>query len=258
MHESGGREGGHKTPSLVAKNERGTATCMSQHCFDADDIFNVIAKMERLDGRVRKLEANQQSYESSLTFLHDEMDEVKRQIASLLPVKDTVTALSEQRREITSSIDKIKQEARGKELLIVGIPQKPKEQLADVALSIATRLDIDLAKHDIEKIYRTQSKAMSVTFRSSEIRDSFYMARAKLRRDTVTSKTLGYTEDNIIYLNEKLTPDEHQLYYLAREKKRSLKYAYCWTYHSKIYLRKTKGNEAILISAKEDLDNVSA
>jgi archaellum biogenesis ATPase FlaH len=49
MHEAGGKDNGHKTPSLVAKDERGTATCMSRHCFYGDDIFDVIAKMERLD-----------------------------------------------------------------------------------------------------------------------------------------------------------------------------------------------------------------
>ena len=49
MHEVGGKESGHKTPSLVAKDERGTATCMSQSCFQADNIFGVIAKMEKLD-----------------------------------------------------------------------------------------------------------------------------------------------------------------------------------------------------------------
>ena len=49
MHELGGKGSGHKTPSLVAKDERGTATCMSRRCFDGDDIFDVIAKMEKLD-----------------------------------------------------------------------------------------------------------------------------------------------------------------------------------------------------------------
>ena len=49
MHEAGGKESGHKTPSLVAKDERGTATCMSRQCFDGDDIFGIIAKMERFD-----------------------------------------------------------------------------------------------------------------------------------------------------------------------------------------------------------------
>ena len=49
MHESGGKGAGHKTPSLVAKDITGTATCMSQGCFESDDIFGVIAKMENLD-----------------------------------------------------------------------------------------------------------------------------------------------------------------------------------------------------------------
>jgi len=49
IHEVGGKHKGHKTPSLVAKDERGTATCMSRGCFQSDDIFGVIAKMEHLD-----------------------------------------------------------------------------------------------------------------------------------------------------------------------------------------------------------------
>jgi hypothetical protein len=49
IHEVGGGSKGHKTPSLVAKDTIGTATCMSQNCFEADDIFGIIAKMEGLD-----------------------------------------------------------------------------------------------------------------------------------------------------------------------------------------------------------------
>ena len=49
LHEVGGKNNGHKTPSLVAKDNIGTATCLSQKCFEADDIFSVISKMEGLD-----------------------------------------------------------------------------------------------------------------------------------------------------------------------------------------------------------------
>ena len=51
MHEDGGKGKGHKTPSLVAKDNTGTATFMSRGCFESDDIFGVIAKMENLDIR---------------------------------------------------------------------------------------------------------------------------------------------------------------------------------------------------------------
>jgi DNA primase len=87
MHEDGGKGSGHKTPSLVAKDERGTATCMSQRCFEADDIFGVISKMENLDikndfSRVKEIacEVAGISYEGS--SLVDNKKPSKNQIVS--------------------------------------------------------------------------------------------------------------------------------------------------------------------------------
>lgn len=51
IHEVGGKQAGHKTPSLVAKDITGTATCLSRGCFESDDIFGIIAKMENIDVR---------------------------------------------------------------------------------------------------------------------------------------------------------------------------------------------------------------
>ena len=48
LHEQGGKANGHKTPSLVAKDEKGTATCLARGCFESDDIFGIISKMENL------------------------------------------------------------------------------------------------------------------------------------------------------------------------------------------------------------------
>jgi len=49
IHEIGEKGTGHRTPSLVAKDDVGTATCLSQGCFKNDDIFGVIAIIEGLD-----------------------------------------------------------------------------------------------------------------------------------------------------------------------------------------------------------------
>lgn len=48
IHEKGGKETGHKTPSLLAKDEVGNATCLSQQCLSGDDIFGVIQKVENI------------------------------------------------------------------------------------------------------------------------------------------------------------------------------------------------------------------
>lgn len=60
LHESGGKRKGHKTPSLVAKDSNGTATCLSRGCFSSDDIFGVIGKIESItDFNEQKIRACQ-------------------------------------------------------------------------------------------------------------------------------------------------------------------------------------------------------
>ena len=49
LHEQGGKSAGHKTASLVIHPDSQTITCMSQGCFQGEDAFGVIAKMEGLD-----------------------------------------------------------------------------------------------------------------------------------------------------------------------------------------------------------------
>ena len=48
-HEQGGRGTGHKTPSLALHPNSQTISCMSQRCFEGENIFGVIAKQEGLD-----------------------------------------------------------------------------------------------------------------------------------------------------------------------------------------------------------------
>lgn len=48
-HEHGGKAAGHQTPSLVVHPKSQTATCKSQGCFEGDDQFGIISKMEGLD-----------------------------------------------------------------------------------------------------------------------------------------------------------------------------------------------------------------
>ena len=46
IHEVGGKQTGHKTPSLVARDLHNTATCLSRGCLESDDIFSTIGKLE--------------------------------------------------------------------------------------------------------------------------------------------------------------------------------------------------------------------
>ena len=51
MHEKGGKDKGHKAPSLIAKDTHNRATCLSRRVFQSADIFGVMAKMEGMDIR---------------------------------------------------------------------------------------------------------------------------------------------------------------------------------------------------------------
>ncbi len=88
IHEAGGKNSGHKTPSLVAKDSTGTATCMSQNCFESDDIFGVIAKMENLDIRNDFTEVKKMACELAgiSTDFHIETPQIETKKDNLKPI----------------------------------------------------------------------------------------------------------------------------------------------------------------------------
>ena len=68
-------------------------------------------------------------------------------------------------------------------------------------------------------------------------------------------KDLKYN-NNLIFINEHLSPNNRKLFALASEKKHSLDYKYLWTKNGTIFMRKNDTAQAIIINDEEDIYNL--
>ena len=62
--------------------------------------------------------------------------------------------------------------------------------------------------------------------------------------------------NNIIFVNEHLSPNNRRLFALASAKKRELNFKFLWTKHGTAHLRKSKGSPVFSITCDVDLDKL--
>ena len=71
-----------------------------------------------------------------------------------------------------------------------------------------------------------------------------------------TSKDLGYTVSNKIFINENLTERRKEMFRDRLKVKKELHYSYIWTSNGRIYLQKDQNTPVVHINNKEDIQKL--
>lgn len=63
-------------------------------------------------------------------------------------------------------------------------------------------------------------------------------------------------KDNVIYINEQMTPQTKQIFWETKNMCKERNYNYVWFREGKIFVRKAQGTKAIRIKSKEDIKKI--
>ena len=63
----------------------------------------------------------------------------------------------------------------------------------------------------------------------------------------ITSKALGFLDENRMYISESLSPANHVLFNEAYKLKKDLDYKFLWTSNGRVFLRATEASSVISI-----------
>ncbi|PZC71002.1 uncharacterized protein LOC135118237 [Helicoverpa armigera] len=139
-----------------------------------------------------------------------------------------------------------------------------KINLCETLINTGKVLNVPLQKSEIRDIYRLKSKSgkssgtivvdLSSVIAKDNLLQAFKMYNKKNAANKLSSKDIlldGPIQP--IYMSENLTAKKRRLFYLAREKAKTLEYTYCWVSHGRIFLRKKEGIPAIRIDSEKDL-----
>ncbi|XP_045501884.1 uncharacterized protein LOC123699064 [Colias croceus] len=149
---------------------------------------------------------------------------------------------------------------------ITGIPESNGENLLHITITLAQKIGLTLDERDIANAHRrgpkrlpessSQPRPIIVRLTRKPLRDKLLQA-ARVRRSADTSGT-GLSGDPCrFYLNEHLTYENRNLFYLTREKLgRTKNWRFIWTRGGRIYARQDNKSKVINIRTEDDLDKV--
>lgn len=219
-----------------------------------DKIDGLCISVKKLEARLETLESEQTDQAKSLTFLGDEIEEIKQRVVELEETASQHDRLHDEVQHIKSLADNSEHLKRSKCVEVQGIPPAKGESLMEAYRKLVHKLQIDINEQHLDTVYRIKSTNRVVfRFIQSHVRDNFI---STFRKNTVTLKDLGFKESSRLYINEVLSPDQYTLFYKARMFKREHNFKYIWTNNQKIFMRKTSESQAIEIKSEETLQNI--
>ncbi|XP_063531452.1 uncharacterized protein LOC134742333 [Cydia strobilella] len=151
---------------------------------------------------------------------------------------------------------------------IIGCPETKNENLHHTMMTIATKIGASVSDIDIDYVSRGGPKRKQssnesnqlprpviVRFARRKVRDDF-IAKSKIRRNLDTTDIITEGTPQKLYINERLTRENRQLFRIARERAGQANFKYCWTRGGFIYARKRDGADAINIINYDCIDRV--
>lgn len=140
-------------------------------------------------------------------------------------------ALKKAVSELEQRLADLEQYSRNRNIEIKGLPVVDREVLPTVLQKMSDVLEEPITKDDIDKCHRVRTRNSScpnvvVQFWSRAKRDAVLQ---KARKTKMTARSLGYNENNAVYVNENLCPYLKRLMGKTIAQKKDKAWRFVWT-----------------------------
>lgn len=147
---------------------------------------------------------------------------------------------------------------------IVGIPEKPDEDLTQLLLKISTSINANIASEDIEFITRVQPlqsqagkpKRIIAKLKNRRAKDCIIANFRKINKSKgITSNDLGFEGNSTkVFINEHLTIANKILLNNCRKRAKELDIKFVWVKNCSVYMRCHEKSPSAAITSEEDLE----
>ncbi|XP_077550631.1 uncharacterized protein LOC144163792 [Haemaphysalis longicornis] len=179
---------------------------------------------------------------------------LRQEIAHLLEANE---ALQDKNKRLTRRVDELEQYTRLNNLEIKGISSD--EDPVDVVKKIGDVLKEPVSSHDIDTCHRIPTRKPGETNIVVRFvrRDKRHALLARARKQKLTTKQLGLSQANAVYVNEHLTQANKQLLGAAIARKKEVAWKFVWTNGGKFFARKDEQMDAVRIQDLSDLTKMT-
>lgn len=227
--------------------------------------------MDEFNTRFEEIEAKLEiveTFKKERNVLTIKLNKHEERISSLEKIfKDREELIKE--LQIKTSVlereyNRSQQQNRFLNIEIVGIPEKPDEDLPQLLLKIATSINANIAREDIEFITRVQPlqsqagkpKRIIAKLNNRHAKDNIIANFRKINKSKgITSNDLGFEGNSTkVFINEHLTIANKILLNNCRKRAKEQDIKFVWVKNCSVYMRHHEKSPSAAITSDEDLE----
>lgn len=216
-----------------------------------DKVDSLCTSVKRIEARIDTMEKEQSDQAAALTYLGEEMAELKIRVSEVENQPHDISPIQAEVQKMKMFADNIEHAKRSKCVEVQGVPYAKGESLLEAYRLMTKKLLIDASDQRLDTVYRIKTTNRIVfRFIQTHFRDQFL---STFRRGSVTLRDLGFSNDDRLYINEVLSPDQHSLFFKARQFRKQNNFKYIWTHNQRIFIKKTAEADSIEIKSENTL-----
>lgn len=196
----------------------------------------------------------------SVDFCCDKIHDFEAKLNKISDQIKLIEPLQAECNLLKAKVENLEQRSRINNVEIIGVPEKANENLVDIVSNIGKKVNCPVAEHEIDAVHRVtpfnfdKNKPKHIILRFvSRLKKEKFLLNAKTLGNLTTSSIGFSNNNNKIYVNDHLSPNNKLLLKSTKDKAREKNYKYTWVKNCKIFVRKNETSPIILISRETDL-----
>lgn len=233
-----------------------------------DELRSVRCEMQDFRNRMERLTTDVTTNSKRIDGLSARIEVLEQQHSTIEGSAAGTSSLEDTIAELKQDLNDREQELLSNDVEVAGIPEEKSESVAHIVLAVAKKLGVSMDERDIVSADRVgpirapvqgappaRPRPLVVRLARRVLRGQL-LAAARVRR-TMDTEGLGLSSTpKPFYINERLTKQNRQLFFKAREASSNAKWNYVWTRDGNIFARRETGAPRHRLKSAQDINRV--
>lgn len=222
------------------------------------------SRLDVIEAKLQVVENLKQEHKDTVKKLFKHEDRLSSLEKSIKNQNELIKELQLKSNLLEREYNRSQQQNRFLNIEIVGIPEKTGEDLPQLLLKIATSVNANLSRDDIEFITRVQPlhtqsgkpKRIIAKLKTRNAKDDIIVNFRKSNKTKgITSTDLGFEGNSSkVFINEHLTIANKILLNNCRKRAKDQEIKFVWVKNCSVYMRCNEKSPSAAITSEEDLE----
>lgn len=227
-------------------------------CYECVGNADLKSLKEKVDGLRSDIVKLQKHNTSTLKSVEDQLSIVSDLTVKIERNSNSIEYLKKSYNVLQRSVSSLSNHEKQRQVVITGVPERPKEDLFKIVCNIGRLLKIDHLESMIDNCFRFRPKASTIKpilliFISCRTRDKFLQS-FRSRKKLIIGNEIGFPSEVKVAVGEHILGHQQSLLQLCKDdllKPGIVKYV--WFQNNNILVRKVEGDKAMKISSIDDV-----